>query len=102
MFNDFVKVFSKAVKSKWVDKLILADIYDVAGREEKKIKEKVSSKKIVKSIKAKLKKSNGDVLYISNVGEAEKYLKKNIRGGERVIVMGAGDIYKLVSNFLCK
>ncbi len=34
-----------------VDKLIITDIYDVAGREVKTMKKKVSSEKLVKAIK---------------------------------------------------
>lgn len=96
LFKDFIKVFTEAIKSNWVDKLILIDIYDVVGREEMKIKKKVSSEKMAGAIKDGLKKSFAeDVLYVSDVREAKKYLKKNISGGEIIVVMGAGDIYKL-------
>ncbi len=107
LFNDFVKVFKRAP----VDKLIITDIYDVAGREEKKIKEKVNSKKMVKAINKK------NVIYLRKE-EILDYLKNNLKGGlpadsafvaeatsakeaasakagEVVIIMGAGDIYNL-------
>jgi len=99
LFKDFVEVFADAIRFNWVDKLILVEIYDVAGREEKKIKKKISSEKLVEVIRAELRKSVKNVLYIKSIGEAEKYLKKNLRGGEVVIVMGAGDIYKLCEQF---
>ena len=35
------------------------------------------------------------VIHISTLNEVEKYLRKNIQGGEIVMVMGAGDIYNL-------
>jgi UDP-N-acetylmuramate--alanine ligase len=88
LWNDFVKVFKEAP----VDKLIITDIYDVAGREEKKIKEKINSKKLVKEIEKE------NVIYIPK-NKVLDYLKKNLKGGEVVIVMGAGDIYKIISNF---
>ena len=84
LFKDFVKVLSEAP----VDKLIITDIYDVAGREEKEIKEKVNSKKIVKAI------NKPSVIYLPK-DEIVDYLKKNLKGGEVLIIMGAGDIYRL-------
>jgi len=86
-FKDFVKVFKAAP----VDKLIITDIYDVAGRETPKIKKKVSSEKLVKKIKKK------SVIYLK-MNEILDYLKKNLRGGEVVIIMGAGDIYNLTGH----
>jgi UDP-N-acetylmuramate--alanine ligase len=86
LFNDFVKVFKKAP----VDKVIITDIFDVAGRENKTIKKKVSSEKLVKAINRK------ETIYISSIEKAADYLKKNLQGKEVVIVMGAGDVYKLV------
>ncbi|OGZ18666.1 MAG: hypothetical protein A2Z68_01260, partial [Candidatus Nealsonbacteria bacterium RBG_13_38_11] len=47
LFKDFVRAFKEAP----IDKIIITDIFDVAGREEKNIKKKVSSEKLVKSIK---------------------------------------------------
>jgi len=85
LFADFVKVFKEAP----IDRLIITDIYDVAGREEKKIKEKVSSEKLIKAINKPL------AIYIPTIKKATDYLKKNLQDGEVVIIMGAGDIYKL-------
>jgi len=84
LFKDFVKVFKKAP----VDKLIITDIYDVAGREEKRIKEKVNSEKLIK----KINKPWAAYLPMEKI---ESYLKRNLRGGEMVMIMGAGDIYNL-------
>jgi len=87
LFKDFVKVFRQAP----VDKLIITDIYDVAGREEKEIKEKVDSQKLVKAIC----RSQTSTIYLPKE-KIISYLKKNLKGGEVVVIMGAGDIYKLV------
>jgi UDP-N-acetylmuramate--alanine ligase len=87
--RDFIKVFKNAP----VDNLIITDIFDVAGRENKTIKKRVSSKKLVEAI------NNEKTLYIPTIEKAYEYLKKNLRGGEVVIIMGAGDIYKLVDYF---
>lgn len=88
LFNDFVKVF-KSVK---INKVVITDIYDVAGREVQKINRDVNSLKLVQ----KIKKAN--VAYLP-VDTAEKYIKDNIKEGDVLVIMGAGDIYKLAENF---
>ncbi len=88
LFKDFVKAFSKAP----IDKLIITDIYDVAGREKGKIKEKISAKKLIEAI------NKSWAIYLPKE-EIVRYLKKNLKGREVVIIMGAGDIYKLVDSF---
>ncbi len=86
LFKDFVKTFKEAS----IDKLIITDIYDVAGREEKKIKEKVNSKKLIKAI------DKPQAIYLPKK-KIQQYLKTNLKGGEVIIIMGAGDIYKILS-----
>ncbi len=88
LFNDFVKTFQEAP----IDNVIITDIYDVAGRETKKISSGVSSKKLVE----KIKKEN--VVYLP-MDRLEKYIKENISAGDVLIIMGAGDIYKLADKF---
>ncbi len=85
LFKDFVRVFRKAP----VDKLIITDIYDVAGREEKEIKNKINSEKLVKAINKK------NVIYLPK-DDILNYLKNNLKNGQVLIIMGAGDIYNLV------
>jgi len=84
LFNDFVKVFKQAP----VDKLIITDIYDVAGREESNIKKKVNSEKLVMAV------NKNKVIYLPNEKILD-YLKNNIGEIEVLIIMGAGDIYNL-------
>jgi UDP-N-acetylmuramate--alanine ligase len=88
LFNDFVKVF----KEHPVDKVIITDIYTVAGRESKEIMKKVNAQKLVKAI------NKENVIYLPK-GKIINYLKKNLKGGEVVIIMGAGDIYNLNKKF---
>lgn len=88
LFKDFVKVFKQAP----IDKIIITDIFDVAGRENKKIKKKISSEKLVRRIKRK------KVIYLP-VKEIVDFVKKNISDIEVLIIMGAGDIYKLIPDF---
>jgi len=85
LFKDFVKVFRQAP----IDKIIITDIYDVAGREKREIKEKVNSKELIKAI------NKPWAIYLP-FKKIKNYLKKNLQGREVVIIMGAGDIYNLV------
>lgn len=84
LFDDFVRVFRIAP----ADKIIITDIYSVAGRETSEIKSKVNSKMLVERV---IKPS---VIYIKTP-KIKEYLKKNINSGDVVIIMGAGDIYDL-------
>jgi UDP-N-acetylmuramate--alanine ligase len=88
LFNDFVKVF----KEHPVDKVIITDIYTVSGRESKEIMRKVNAQKLVEAI------NKENVIYLPK-GKIINYLKKNLKGGEVVIIMGAGDIYNLTLRF---
>jgi len=87
LFKDFVKVFREIP----IDKLIITDIYDVAGREQGDIKDRINSEKLVKTI------NRTWVIYLPKK-KIINYLKKNLKGREVVIIMGAGDIYKITDN----
>lgn len=98
LFDDFVKVLSHLP----VQKIILPDIYDVPGRKGGILKKNVSSKKLVHAIQNSKFKIQNSVSHIPTLALAEKYLKKNLKGGEIVIVMGAGDIYDLTTRLTQK
>ena len=89
LWKDFVKVLSTLP----VERLILTDIYDVAGREGEGLYKKVSSAKLARTLQER--KLEYEVLHIPTLLETEKFLRKTIRGQEVVMVMGAGDIYNL-------
>ncbi|MFZ3073920.1 MAG: UDP-N-acetylmuramate--L-alanine ligase [Minisyncoccales bacterium] len=84
LFDKFVEVFKKNP----LDRIFITDIYQVAGRESAAIQKKVSSQKLVKTV------AGGRVEYIPTKDVFGR-LKKEIKGGEIVLVMGAGDIYDL-------
>ena len=88
LFDEFVKTFREVP----IDKVIITDIYSVAGRESKEIKNKVNSEKLVKEI------NKDNVVYIP-FGGVEKFIKENIDSGDVLVIMGAGDIYNLVERF---
>jgi len=85
LFDDFVKVFSENP----IDNIIITNIYDVVGRENRGLKKKISSKKLVK----KIKKDN--VIYLQKE-KIISYLKSNLEKGDVLIIMGAGDIYNIL------
>jgi len=88
LFDDFVKTFQEAN----INKIILTDIYDVAGRETKTISNKISSEKLAKKV------SKESVIYLP-IKKIENYVKGNISKGDVLVVMGAGDIYLLADKF---
>ncbi len=92
LFNNFIKAFQKASDKTFINKLIITDIYDVAGREEKKIRKKISSEKLAEKTKRK------NVIYLPQK-QILKNLKKNLLDFEILIIMGAGDIYRIIEKF---
>lgn len=86
LFKDFTQSFDLA------DEIVLTKIYDVAGREESQISKKVSAKKLALILKKRGKKT----YFIENFKKIPQFLKKKIKRGDVVLVMGAGDIYQIV------
>ena len=84
LFDNFVKAF------KWapVDRIIITDIYEVTGREEKEISKKINSQRLVEAI------NKNSVTYMAKE-KLERFLKKNLKSNQVLIIMGAGDIYDL-------
>ena len=91
LFKDFVKTFKQATDKLDINKIIITDIYDVAGREKGNIKNKINSEKLVKEI------NKSSAIYLPKQ-KIINYLKKNLKGKEIIIIMGAGDIYKIIDN----
>jgi len=88
LFKEFVKTF-RDVK---IDNIIITDIYDVAGREVKEINKEVNSELLVKKINRK------NVFYLP-ISQIKNFIGKNIKSDDILIIMGAGDIYKLSEKF---
>ena len=82
LFYDFVKAFQGSM----LDKIFITDIYQVTGRENQAIAKKVSSQKLVAAIGC------AKIEYVPTK-EIFAKLKREIKGGEILLVMGAGDIY---------
>jgi len=86
----FDKIVDSFVKSD-VDKIILLPIYDVAGRENKEMTDKVSSVKLCEAIVKKGK----EALYLKDFDRAKEFLAENLEQDDVLLIMGAGDIYNL-------
>ncbi len=87
LLDDFAKSFDNA------DEVIVLDIYGSAREEQGG----VSSKDLVDLIKQKTRNTE-QVMYIPSLKEAEKYLRENISRGDVVILMGAGDVFRVGEN----
>jgi UDP-N-acetylmuramate--alanine ligase len=85
LFNDFVKSFDQA------DLIIIPEIYGVAGR-ELKADGKVSSYDLVEAIK---KITDKKVIYAKDLVETKELILENIKDDDVLLIMGAGDIYKV-------
>jgi UDP-N-acetylmuramate--alanine ligase len=91
LFKEFVKAFRQAP----VSQIIITDIFDVAGREDREIKKEVNSEKLVKAIKRPC------ITYLPKEQIIDR-LKQNIKPNDIVIIMGAGDIYLICDKLLNK
>ncbi len=94
LFGDFVKSFSG------VDFLGILEIYGSAREKQGR----VSSRDLVEAINKenKLEKRRQTVKYFKNLEEAESYLRKNLKTGEVLLLMGAGDIFRVGEGLLEK
>ncbi len=84
LFDDFVKVLSGQKN------LIITDIY--AARE--KDTGLVSARQLAEPIEG--------AIYIPSFSDCVDFLEKNTKEGDLVITMGAGNVYKIGDDFLCK
>ncbi|MCX6791161.1 MAG: hypothetical protein NTV62_03155 [Candidatus Gribaldobacteria bacterium] len=93
MRDKFVKVFKTAQKDFSLDRIIITDIYDVVGREQMDIKKAINSEQLVKDI------GEESVIYKSQ-SKLRKYLAQNLPQDSILVIMGAGDIYKLADQLV--
>lgn len=88
LFNEFVGSFDQ------VDFLILPEIFDVEGREDKKNKN-ISSKDLIKEIKKRSAFKNRQILYAKDLKETKKIILKNLESNDLILLLGAGNIYQI-------
>jgi UDP-N-acetylmuramate--alanine ligase len=83
LLDDFATSFESA------DKIIVLDIYGSA----REVKGDVSSLDLVEKIK--INEKDKEVLYIPDLKEAEEYLRQNIERDDIIVLMGAGDVFRI-------
>jgi UDP-N-acetylmuramate--alanine ligase len=95
LFDEFVPSFDGA------DALVLAEIFDVAGREEVSDSH-VSSKQLADAVQERDREHGvtRDVTYAADLDETYAALRDRVRHGDIVIIMGAGDIYTLAKKLV--
>lgn len=95
LFEKFVQSFDKA------DALLLVEIYDVAGRDARD-DETISSRDLQDAVlKRDLEHTvSRPVEYASDPDSALDILRRWKRKGDVILVMGAGDIYKIADKIL--
>ena len=94
LFKEFVSAFCGA---DYVNDFVISEIFDVAGREENKDQD-VSSKDLVREIQ----KSGKNVSYASDLADCEKQIRDRVHDFDAIIIMGAGDIYKVADDLVEK
>ncbi len=87
LFNEFANSFLDA------DKVIVLDIYGSAREEQGG----VSSDDLAKAIK---QSGQENTIHISTLKKCEEYLRENIERDEIVILMGAGDVFRIGENLI--
>lgn len=89
LFKDFVRAFDSA------DKILLLDIYEVAGREESASRRTIGRRVSSQKLSTDIKKHGKDARYFGDFNEVVKFLKKNADKNKVIFLMGAGDIWRM-------
>jgi UDP-N-acetylmuramate--alanine ligase len=91
LFGEFVETLCQSS----VNDMIIAEIFDVAGREESEDQD-VSSVDLVRELNSCGKRAQ----FAADLETAEKLARRELKRFKAVIFMGAGDIYKVADNLV--
>lgn len=91
LFAEFVKSFCASQ----ITNFVIAEIFDVAGREETADQD-VSSEDLVREIR----KCGKEAAYAKDLAQAEEIVRDLAPVTDAVIIMGAGDIYQVADNLV--
>jgi len=86
LWDDFITAFDHA------DRVCLLPVYDAAGRETISAKKKINSSRLAKELIFRGK----DARHFFSLKKAREFITAEARTGDIILVMGAGDIYKLI------
>lgn len=90
LFDRFVSVVGA------IPHLILVEIYDVAGREEGV---EISSKDVIEKVRSE--HPENDLVYASDLVDAEEIIRREVEHFDVILVIGAGDADVLAKNLTC-
>jgi 5-methylthioadenosine/S-adenosylhomocysteine deaminase len=88
--DDFAESFLKA------DEVIVLDIYGSAREKQGGVHSRELAEKISKNLEVRSKK----ISYIPTLNDCEKYLRENVERGDVVLLMGAGDVFRIGENLV--
>jgi len=91
LLKDYIKAFDKA------DAVIFEEIYTVPGRESKKEIALIKGIDVVKKIQKH--KPNLKITYAKDNDEVISLIRSIIKKDDVLIIMGAGEIYNIISKF---
>ena len=93
-FKDFVSSFSE------VDELIILDIYSSAREKQGG----VSSRELATAITKfnQLHKIKQTIHYIPSITQVVTYLRRHLASGDILLLIGAGDVFRVAENLLKK
>lgn len=91
LLDDFAKSFEDT------DELVVLDIYGSAREEQGG----VHSQDLIAKIKDQRSKIK-DISYISTLDECEQYLRNHVSRGDIVLLMGAGDVFRIGESLIGK
>lgn len=90
LWGEFITAFDLA------DRICLLPVYAVAGRDQRTGDKKISSASLIKELKGRGK----NAVYAHTFSDAKNILAEEVRKGDIVLMMGAGDIYTLTPQLL--
>lgn len=98
LFSQFTYSFRRA------NRVIIADIYRVAGRDDNcSLREKKDlARRLATAIQKNFSREGipqKKAIYLGSQRAIKDYLIRELKGGEIVMIMGAGDIYNLAQDF---
>ena len=89
LLKDFARSFGAA------DEVIVPDIYFV--RDSDREKDHISSEDLV----AQIRLNGGSAIYLKTLEEIGRHLRDELRAGDLVITMGAGNIWEVADDIVC-
>ena len=91
LFKEFAAAFNGA------DLVLLLDVYEVAGREEKRKSPNISSAALAQAIARR-----GREAYYLGTTVTRANLKPHLRSGDVLLLMGAGSIWEMTKRFMAR